>query len=62
MSYRYKDGHIYDCDDTRLKIYFRIPFSGYWLGRYQLGCKHEWSLLYLWEKKFNHEGYYFERV
>jgi len=45
-----------------IKIYFRIPFTMYWLGRIQGECRHEWSKLYLFVKEFDCENWYFKIV
>ena len=44
--------------DYKCDIWFRIPFTIYWVGRIQLGCKHEWSKLMLFTREFGNGDYY----
>ena len=45
-----------------IKIYFRIPFTMYFVGKEMMVWR--WSKLYLYRKEFDRKSgdYYFERV
>ena len=57
-------GLTFSCEELgiNLKIYFRLPFTAYFLGRINQGCKHEWSKLYLFVKEFGATGWYWKRI
>ena len=47
---------------TEIAIYFRIPFTMYFLGKVRGKCEHDWSKFYFFIKDFDYEGYKWKLV